>query len=708
MNRTTQLRRKLTYLIVLVVMLIPLYLLGQPAGGGGDGGGRLAQMRDAYGIAESDLGEISPASETMKLASLGMRGVAASLLWKKSHEYRVTHEWDRLKATLNNIALLQPHFDKVWEFQAHNLAYNVSSEFDDYRQRYEMVREGTEFLTKGVKQNRKAPRLIWYTGWFYGQKLGMSDEKRQFRRLFADDDVVHEQLMEQGIAVDSPEARGPLGKPDNWLVGRLWLNTGYDLVESGIKIRRQTPINFYETGPKWRIKHAEAIESEGILDDRAQNAWQMASQDWKGLGNRSIPTTASFTIKLGQLDELSRQRQEKFAEIKSIAPVAYAKAEKEMIASADPVTRDAIDTPEEERTKLQQTIVENSKGQSTPSLDSVVGLASSDERLQALQLVDDIKDLDERILKTSGYRKQINFEYWGTLALAEQEERTVRARRLTFEAEKANADAELDKAIKLYEEAFVVWAEIFDDYPILVIDDSAEDLADSIRRYSIATDSDEIAEDFPLKTFVELMGQYGQVDPKMYEEVRKTQQDKLAARKRELAEQERLREEEAAKEESSKKEADSPAEMKLEGASESEKDDEEADSKGDKPKDNKPKAEGKPSADEKSESKKSEKSDEAVKEDSDTAEADMEKADTEKVDTEKKDAAKKDVDSEASDGKKEPKAEADAKEKVDAKEASEQKKPAKKKDAESAKTESDSAKKTAEKVVEEVVAEPKD
>ncbi|WP_404310378.1 prolipoprotein diacylglyceryl transferase [Neorhodopirellula lusitana] len=545
MNRTTQLRRKLTYLVILVVMLIPLYLLGQPAGGGGDGGGKLAQMRDAYDIAESDLGEISPASETMKLASLGMRGVAASLLWKKSHDYRVSHEWDRLKATLNNIALLQPHFDKVWEFQAHNLAYNVSSEFDDYRQRYEMVREGTEFLTKGVKQNRKAPRLVWYTGWFYGQKLGMSDEKRQFRRLFSDDEVLHEQLLNQGIAVDSPEARGPLGKPDNWLVGRLWLNSGYDLVESGIKIRRQTPINFYETGPKWRIKHAEAIEKEGILDDRAQNAWQMASQDWKGLGNRSIPTTASFTIKLGQLDELNRQRAETVAEIRKTAGAAYERAELAMIETLDPVIQDALLTPIEDRTKSQQSIAATHGGSITPNLDSIAREAAPNDRLKILQLVDEVKDIDERIIKTSGHRKQINFEYWETLALAEQEERTVRARRLTYEAEQANADAELDKAIQLYEDSFQVWAEIFDDYPILVIDDSAEDLFDSIRRYKIATDSDEIEDDFPLKTFVELMGQYGQVDPLMYERVRTEQDAKLEARKRELAEEEKRREAEA-------------------------------------------------------------------------------------------------------------------------------------------------------------------
>jgi len=555
MNRTTQFRRKLIYLGVLVLMLIPLYLLGQPAGGGGDGGGQLAQMRDSFDISESDLGEISPASETMKLASLGMRGIAASLLWKKSHEYRVQHEWDRLKASLNNIALLQPHFDKVWEFQAHNLAYNVSTEFDDYRQRYEMVREGTEFLTKGVKQNRKAPRLIWYTGWFYGSKLGLSDEKKQFRRLFADDEVLHEQLRDQGIDVYGSEALGPFRKPDNWLIGRLWCNTGYELVDAGIPIRRQTPINFYKTGPKWRIKHAEAIEKEGVLNDSAQEAWQRALEDWQALGKRSIPTTASFTIKLGQIDELNRRRAETIQELSEVAGSAYERAQKALIDTFEPVAKDAIGTPLEQRTKSQQSIADQYAGSMVPDLARVARDADPSVRLRALQLVDLVKDLDERIIKTEGHRKQINYPYWEMLALAEQEERTVTARRLIYEAGEAlTKEGELENSLSLYNQSFELWAEIFDDYPILVIDDSAQDLFESVRDYMKATDSDEVPEDFPLKTFVELMGEFGDVSPEMYEEVRENQKEKLAVRKKELAEEERLREEELLKEEAAKKE----------------------------------------------------------------------------------------------------------------------------------------------------------
>jgi len=516
MNRATHLRRKFVYLAVLLAMLIPLYLLGQPSGGQGDFGGRLSQMRHQYDMAESDLGEISPASETMKLASLGLRGVAATLLHQKAHEYRIRHEWDRYKATLNNIALLQPHFDRVWEQQAHNLAYNVAVEFDDYRQRYEMIREGTEYLTRGVRQNKHAPRLIWYTGWFYGSKLGTADEKTQYRRLFSDDEVFHQSLLDENIAVDSPEARGPLGKPDNWLVGRLWLYRGYDLVDGGIQIRRQTPINFYETGPKWRIRHAEAIEREGILDDSAQNAWQLASDDWARFGNRSIPTTSPFTIKLGQLDELARQIIERRHKFHELTKEAYDAERQERLELLTSDSRDIVDKPIDELTNSERTLRISLEASLVPSPDEIVQKSDKGVRLRAVGILGELNDLEARYLKTAGYRDQINFQYWKSLAQAEQEERTVRARRLVYEAEQANRSAELDKATDLYEQAFEIWVEIFEDFPILTVNDSAEDLYESIGRYMVLIDSKKLPEDFPLRAFVELMSKEGQVDPERY------------------------------------------------------------------------------------------------------------------------------------------------------------------------------------------------
>ncbi|MEM9645041.1 MAG: IRE (iron responsive element), partial [Planctomycetota bacterium] len=142
----------------------------------------------------------------------------------------------------------------------------------------------------------------------------------------------------------------------------------------------------------------------------------------------------------------------------------------------------------------------------------------------------------------------INYEYWKTLSIAEQEERTIRARRLIYEAEKANADAELKKATELYEEAFDVWAEILDDYPVLIIDDTADDLMDSIKKYSIVIDSEDFGDDFPLQPFIDVMGEDRASNVELYEQFRETQREKIELRKLEVEAEENARAEKVAAE----------------------------------------------------------------------------------------------------------------------------------------------------------------
>ncbi len=131
-------------------------------------------------------------------------------------------------------------------------------------------------------------------------------------------------------------------------------------------------------------------------------------------------------------------------------------------------------------TYTQRSLLPSIKAGLIPDLPSIAKRSDPAVRLEAVNLIDEMKDLEDRIQKTEGYRTQINYPYWEALAEAEQEDRTVTARRLIYEAEQANDAAELDKAIDLYEQAFAIWAEIFDEYPLLTLDDSAEDLFESV------------------------------------------------------------------------------------------------------------------------------------------------------------------------------------------------------------------------------------
>ena len=112
----TPFARKVAYAAAIAALLFPLFMLGQPASGtpqgAGDqrGGGKLAQLRAEYRLAQVSLGEIDPASESIKLASLGLRGVAANMLWLKAQEFKKTENWEALSATLNQITKLQPNF----------------------------------------------------------------------------------------------------------------------------------------------------------------------------------------------------------------------------------------------------------------------------------------------------------------------------------------------------------------------------------------------------------------------------------------------------------------------------------------------------------------------------------------------------------------------------------------------------------------------
>jgi len=124
----------LLLLVAIAVLLVPLSALSQPADSAGPGG-LLARLRSRFGLSQANLGDVDPTSETMRFATLGLKNVAVTLLWDRANHYKKVEDWANLSATLEQMTKLQPNFYSIWDFQAHNLSYNISVEFDDYRDR---------------------------------------------------------------------------------------------------------------------------------------------------------------------------------------------------------------------------------------------------------------------------------------------------------------------------------------------------------------------------------------------------------------------------------------------------------------------------------------------------------------------------------------------------------------------------------------------
>ncbi|MFP6764616.1 MAG: hypothetical protein VB858_13400, partial [Planctomycetaceae bacterium] len=185
MNNLTTRQRKTAWFVAILVLLVPVVLLGMPAGNdGADSGGLLSDLRVRHDLGESKLGQIDPTSATMNLLLLGLRGVAVNVLRMDLDDYKDRKEWAQMQATTEAVITLQPHYIEVWRFLGWNLAYNVSAEWDSVPERFYWVKEGGKFIQRGTDRNSRNPELKWETGRIWGHKIGMSDEWKQFRRFF--------------------------------------------------------------------------------------------------------------------------------------------------------------------------------------------------------------------------------------------------------------------------------------------------------------------------------------------------------------------------------------------------------------------------------------------------------------------------------------------------------------------------------------------
>jgi hypothetical protein len=489
-------RKKIIYGILIAILLVPISFISRPASRQKDGtisgGGQLARMRSEYGLSLAELGDIDPASESMKLATLGMRGVATTFLWERSNRFKRQQDWDSLSATLNQISKLQPNFLSVWQFQGWNLAYNVSVEFDDYRSRYHWVKKGIDFLARGIQYNHEEPVLFGELGWTFGHKLGKADEYVQYRRLFRADDDFHRELSAH---INMDNTRGVDDRPDNWLVGRQWFLRGEDLLDAGVPMggrlitdmdqvkRGKSPLIYHSHAPKWIMNYASAIEQEGNLGEKAQIAWRDAGVSWNEFGNRDIATSYGFTIRLNDTERLRQEQARLLAELDSTVVGVRDKLLEEKHAALTPLEREVLDTPPELRTPEQVEKVAELQRQTAVSHEEVADRAPPNVSRTAKRLARKLLDLESRIRATNSYRDQVAYGYWKTRCEIEQTDAAIEARRLIYEADEAYEQADLEGMKEKYEAAWDRWAQIYEKHPEMVETPDAEDIYEAVMRY---------------------------------------------------------------------------------------------------------------------------------------------------------------------------------------------------------------------------------
>ncbi|MGD0382696.1 MAG: hypothetical protein ABSA77_04175 [Thermoguttaceae bacterium] len=501
MNPRIMFLRKIVYLAAIGVLLGLLYLFGHPStvdapGQKGSPGGILAQARQRFGLSQTQLGQIDPTSETIKLATFGLRGVAALVLWEKANDYKMKEDWANFAATLNQIIKVQPHFISVWIHQAWNMSYNTSVEFDDYRERYRWVIKGIDFLKKGIEYNQYEPRLVWETGWTIAQKIGRSDEHKYYRRLFKADDEFHQFR--------------PLALRDNWLVGKEWFIEAIKLADSiGTGIGGKSPLIYLSDPPMSQINYSEAIEKEGIFGEVARRAWKTAAAEWHQYGSIPIPSSYGVDLYLNDKEKEDELAKKLVAELDALQPGLREEIRAKKRGQLTKEQLEAYETPAEKRSDEQVKLSYEAEERLQVTHEDVARQIKGAQHAKAKKLAEEATIHEKMASYISGYRETVNFLYWQLCAQLEQSDEALNARKFIYQGDQAFRDGDLTAAKTAYDQGLALWRKVLDKFPTLIeYEITGSDFMDIVKQYQrILKQLDEpFPEKFPLQDIVDRYG----------------------------------------------------------------------------------------------------------------------------------------------------------------------------------------------------------
>jgi len=130
----------------------------------------------------------APPSLAFATVAMGaFRGLVVDVLWMRADRLKEQGQFFDAKQLAEWITVLQPRFASVWEFQAWNMAYNISVAIpaEQPEQRWQWVKNGYELLRdKGIPLNPKSMLLYRELGRIFQHKIGsFSDDSNKYYKL---------------------------------------------------------------------------------------------------------------------------------------------------------------------------------------------------------------------------------------------------------------------------------------------------------------------------------------------------------------------------------------------------------------------------------------------------------------------------------------------------------------------------------------------
>jgi hypothetical protein len=233
------------------------------------------------------------------------------------------------------------------------------------------------------------------------------------------------------------------------------------------------------------MNSAGAMNKDGYFFENAQREWQYARDAWRGYGERELPTSVGFNIRLNDKERAQEQIDKDRAELAKLCPGIEEEIRKEKIARLSADKRAVLDVPPADRSGDQHSLAYDAEQEIKVEPKDFLGRAPRrEDRPRVRELVDRIEENEKTRHQIDLNRRIVNFEYWRTRAESELTPEAPQAHSNVYEADKLQHSGEnLVKAREMYETAWKLYATIFDKYPDLMENAEAQDLIESVAHY---------------------------------------------------------------------------------------------------------------------------------------------------------------------------------------------------------------------------------
>ena len=130
----------------------------------------------------------APPSLAFATVAMGaFRGLVVDILWMRADRLKEKGQFFDAKQLADWITALQPRFASVWQFQAWNMAYNISAAIPSVQadQRWKWVKNGYELLRdQGIPLNPKSIDLYQELGRIFQHKIGgVTDDAHKYYKV---------------------------------------------------------------------------------------------------------------------------------------------------------------------------------------------------------------------------------------------------------------------------------------------------------------------------------------------------------------------------------------------------------------------------------------------------------------------------------------------------------------------------------------------